>query len=109
MPRKNEHYTPSGAYNNAPLPKVLSFTCTHPDPTPYDIRARLGLSLLVLLGPGTRYIGILQVVHYVGGQPYFSFSSTFSHTSLLSSFWTSRGHRCHPFSPPVLAVNFYRA
>ena len=30
------------------------------------------------------------------------------HTHLLSSFWTSRGHRCRPFSPPVLALNFYR-
>ena len=30
-------------------------------------------------------------------------------TLLLSSFWTSRGHRCRPFFPPVLAFNFYRA
>ena len=30
-------------------------------------------------------------------------------TLLLSSFWTSRGHRCRPFSPPVIAFNFYRA
>ena len=30
-------------------------------------------------------------------------------TLLLSSFWTSRGHRCRPFSPPVLAFKFYRA
>ena len=30
-------------------------------------------------------------------------------TPLLSSFWTSRGHRCRPFYPPVLAFNFYRA
>ena len=30
-------------------------------------------------------------------------------TLLLSSFWTSRGHRCRPFSPPALAFNFYRA
>ena len=35
--------------------------------------------------------------------------SPFSHTHLLSNFWTSRGHRCRPFSPPVLAFNFYRA
>ena len=32
----------------------------------------------------------------------FFFLSTLS----LSSFWTSRGHRCHPFSSPVLAFNF---
>ena len=25
------------------------------------------------------------------------------------SKWTSRGHRCRPFSPPVRAFNFYRA
>ena len=31
------------------------------------------------------------------------------YTLLLSSFWTSRGHRCRPFSPHVLAFNFYRA
>ena len=30
-------------------------------------------------------------------------------TLSLSSFWTSRGHRCRPFSSPVLAFNFYRA
>ena len=30
----------------------------------------------------------------------------FVHTHLLSSFWTSRVHRCRPFSPPVLAFNF---
>ena len=29
-------------------------------------------------------------------------------TLLLSSFWTSRGHRCRPF-PPVLALIFYLA
>ena len=31
------------------------------------------------------------------------------HTFLLSSFWTSRGHRCRSFFPPVLVFNFYRA
>ena len=31
------------------------------------------------------------------------------YTLLLSSFWTSRGHRCRPFFPPVLVFNFYRA
>ena len=36
---------------------------------------------------------------------FFFFFSTLS----LSSFWTSRGHRCDPFSSPVLAFNFYRA
>ena len=29
------------------------------------------------------------------------------HIHLLSSFWTSRGHRCRPVFPPVVAVNFY--
>ena len=33
----------------------------------------------------------------------------FFSTFLLFSFWTSRGHRCRPFFPPVLAFNFYRA
>ena len=33
----------------------------------------------------------------------------FFRTTLLSSFWTSRGHRCRPFSLPALAFNFYRA
>ena len=33
----------------------------------------------------------------------------FFHTLLLSSFWTSRGHRFRPFSPSVLAFNFCRA
>ena len=30
-------------------------------------------------------------------------------TLSLSSFWTSRGHGCRPFSLPVLAFNFHRA
>ena len=30
----------------------------------------------------------------------------FSHTSAFQRFWTSRGHRCPPFFPPVLAFNF---
>ena len=33
----------------------------------------------------------------------------FFFTLLLSSFWTSHGHKCRPFFPPVLAFNFYRA
>ena len=33
-------------------------------------------------------------------------SRVFCHTS--SFFWASRGHRCCPFSPPVLVFNFYR-
>ena len=34
----------------------------------------------------------------------FSFFFFFFSTLLLSSFWTSRGHRCHPFSSPVQAT-----
>ena len=30
----------------------------------------------------------------------------FLDTQLFSSSWTNRGHRCRPFSPPVLAFNF---
>ena len=33
----------------------------------------------------------------------------FSITLLLSSFWTSRGNRCRPFSPPLLVFEPYRA
>ena len=36
---------------------------------------------------------------------FFFFFCTLS----LSSFWTSRGHRCRPFSSPVLAFNFFIA
>ena len=38
-----------------------------------------------------------------------AFFFIFCHTHLLSSFWTSRGHRCRLFSSPVLAFNLYRA
>ena len=37
-----------------------------------------------------------------GGSIFFFFFRTL----ILSSFWTSRGHRCRPFSPPVLAFSF---
>ena len=36
----------------------------------------------------------------------FFISYSFLRTLLLSSFWTSRGHRCRPFFPPVLAFIF---
>ena len=36
----------------------------------------------------------------------FYFLFNYFRTLLLSSFWTSRGHRCRPFFPPVLAFNF---
>ena len=40
----------------------------------------------------------------------FFLFSFFFHTPLLSSFWTSRVHRCRLFSPPVLLpVNFHSA
>ena len=32
-----------------------------------------------------------------------------THTRIPSSFWTSRGHKCRPFFPLVLAFIFYRA
>ena len=50
----------------------------------------------------------LQRLQTPGSWEFFFFFSSLSH-SLLSSFWTSRGHRCRPFSPPVLAFNYYRA
>ena len=44
------------------------------------------------------------------GCPYRFFFLVFDFcTLLLSSFWTSRGHRCRPFPAPVLAFYFYRA
>ena len=43
----------------------------------------------------------------MGATPSFFFFV--SPALFLSSFWTSRGHRCRPFSPPVLAFKFYRA
>ena len=39
----------------------------------------------------------------------YQFFYFFFRTLLLSSFWTSRGRRCRPFFPSVLAFNFYRA
>ena len=37
--------------SHPPLPKNMAFY-THPDPAPYDFRARLGIRLLVGFGPG---------------------------------------------------------
>ena len=34
------------------------------------------------------------------------FAFCFFLTHLISGFWTSRGHKCRPFSPQVLAFNF---
>ena len=44
------------------------------------------------------------IVTQTAGRTVFFF--LFFHTHSLSSFWTSRGHRCRPFPPPpVLALN----
>ena len=41
--------------------------------------------------------------------PLFFYSNLFLFRTLVfSSFWTSRGHRCCPFFPPVLAFHFCR-
>ena len=40
---------------------------------------------------------------------YFILFSLFFHTFLLSSFWTSRGHRCRPSFPPGSCLKVYRA
>ena len=37
---------------------------------------------------------------------YIHIATIFLCTLLLSSFWTSRGHRCRSFSPPVLDLQF---
>ena len=36
----------------------------------------------------------------------YTFFVSFFHTHLLSSFWTSRGHRCRPFPPPGSCLQF---
>ena len=61
--------------------------------------------------PSVPTIAIASAVT-TGGPRYYSDSASFFFlflTLLLSSFWTSRGHRCRPFSPPVLAFNCHRA
>ena len=57
--------------------------------------------------PSPSFVGLLfsQSRHCSTAVSFFFFFVTL----LLSSFWTSCGHRCRPFSPPVLAFNFYRA
>ena len=49
------------------------------------------------------YWHMTQPVHTILSRAFFNL------TLQVSSFWTSRGRRCRPFSPPVLAFNFYRA
>ena len=57
--------------------------------------------------PDRTYFVVCVLIMDVGRRPSFDFFFfLLSLTLLLSSFWTSRGHRCRPFSPPVLALNF---
>ena len=50
---------------------------------------------------------LLTILGHSGFDFFFFF--LFCCTFLLSTFWTSHGHRCRPFCPPVLAFNFSRA
>ena len=85
----------------------------HNDISTPRVRAALTLTLTELNATNQCRANPLRLVHrvYVNHRvkqvmsSFFFFSCTF----LLSSFWTSRGHRIHPFSSPVLAFNFYRA
>ena len=68
--------------------------------SPYT-RSSVGMAILPSLSlTKQEQRGLLQSLFFL----FFSFC-----TLSLSSFWTSRGHRCHPFSSTVLAFNFYRA
>ena len=49
-----------------------------------------------------------MILYTAHPSPPVDFFFFFFLTLLLFIFWTSRGHRCRPFSPPVLAFNFYR-
>ena len=62
-----------------------------------------GLSHLSYHAPPHTYIGSSHPPWLAVRSFFFFFAHFF-----LSSFWTSRDHRCYPFSP-VVAFNFYRA
>ena len=81
---------------SSPLPTTVA--CLHF--TPKIIQLFLPLSTCVEL----RLLTLLGAL-----SNFFFFFFFFSRTLLLSSFWTSRSHRCRPFFPPVLAFSFYRA
>ena len=51
----------SGMYRPCTVTQSIAFLYTRLEPTRHDFRARLGLRLLVGMGPGTRYIGVLPV------------------------------------------------
>ena len=107
----------------------LSVCCCYADAAPPQLRsisvepvAPVAYQVIVVPGIGqfreteprrvhTRINSLeLFLVHKLtcGTRESVSFFFFFSHT-LLSSFWTYRGHRCRPFFPPILAFNFHRA
>ena len=72
--------------------------------------------------PNTGTLVRINICTYKQGSIYVRFFLFFFSTSLLlsslslswevlpsTSFWTSRGNRCHPFSPPVRAFSFCRS
>ena len=70
--------------------------------------------------PAYQYVSWSRAYTYEGRtRRYPSFFFFFSHHFYVPAqlvgdlpsaiFWTSRGHRCRPFSPPVRAFNLYRA
>ena len=70
------------------------------NPSVWRPRLHVVASYIFCLGPvPTR----CEIVRRFGHPPFFCF---FFHSHLLSSFWTSRGHRCRPFSPRFLPSIF---
>ena len=86
-----------------------------------DDPAFCGLSTLTMvlnalaIDPGRIWKGKVTIIKsastctYVNDGGLYSTFSFFFRTLLLSSFWTSRGHRCRPFFPPVLAFHVFIA
>ena len=51
----------------------------------------------------------IRLIGQAAGTFFFPFVVFSFDTLLLCSIWTSRGHKCRPFFPPVLAFIFCRA
>ena len=75
----------------------VSPTRSETSTTPWDVVVVVGVVVVDDVVVDVIVVAVVVVVVFV-----------FFCTLLLSSFWTSRGHRCLSFSPPVLAFNFHR-
>ena len=94
---------------NFVIPYTWYDTSTCPSAPTYDLELHSGCEIEYFVETHICKLCDTPILRIAGCGSSLKIFCLFVCTLVPSSFWTSRDHRYRPFSPPVLAFNFYRA